>query len=51
MANQKNLLDKELPSIDKFYSGLKLQNISKEEYDKTIDIYKKLKCKNKKKII
>ena len=41
-----NLLDKELPSIDKFYSSLKLQNISKEEYDKTIDIYKKLKCKN-----
>ena len=25
---------------------LKLKNISKEEYDKTIDIYKKLKCKN-----
>ena len=43
---KENLLDKELPSIDKFYSSLKLQNISKEEYDKTIDIYKKLKCKN-----
>ena len=42
----KKLLDKELPSIDKFYSSLKLQNISKEEYDKTIDIYKKLGCKN-----
>ena len=41
-----NLLDKELPSIDKFYSSLKLQNITKEEYDKTIDIYKKFKCKN-----
>ena len=41
-----NLLDKELPSVDKFYSSLKLQKISKEEYDKTIDIYKKLKCKN-----
>ena len=41
-----NLLDKELPSIDKFYSSLKLQNISQKEYDKTIDIYKKLKCKN-----
>ena len=40
------MLNKELPSIDKFYSSLKLQNISKEEYDKTIDIYKKLKCKN-----
>ena len=43
---KENLLDKELPSIDKFYSSLKLQNIIKEEYDKTIDIYKKLKCKN-----
>ena len=41
-----NLLDKELPSIDKFYSILKLQNISKDEYDKTIEIYKKLKCGN-----
>ena len=45
MTNQ-NLLDKQLPSIDKFYSILKLQNISKKEYDKTIDIYKKLKCEN-----
>ena len=43
---KENIFDKELPSIDKFYSSLKLQNISKEEYDKTLDIYKKLKCKN-----
>ena len=43
---KENIFDKELPLIDKFYSSLKLQNISKEEYDKTIDIYKKLKCKN-----
>ena len=35
-----------MPSIDNFYSSLKLQNITKEEYDKTIDIYKKLGCKN-----
>ena len=41
-----NIYDKDLPSIDKFYSSLKLQNISKEEYDKTIEIYKNLKCKN-----
>ena len=41
-----NIFDKELPPIDKFYSSLKLQNISQKEYDKTIDIYKKLKCKN-----
>ena len=45
-VTEENLLDKQLPSIDKFYSSLKLQNISKEEYDKTLDIYKKLKCKN-----
>ena len=41
-----NLLDKELPSIGKFYSSLKLKNIAKEEYDKTLEIYKKLGCKN-----
>ena len=35
-----------MPSIDKFYSSLKLRNIEKEEYNKTLDIYKKLKCKN-----
>ena len=45
LTNQ-NLLDKEFLSIDKFYSSLKLQNITKEEYDKTLDIYKKLKCEN-----
>ena len=41
-----NIYDKELPPIDKFYSSLKLQNISQEEYNKTLEIYKKLKCKN-----
>ena len=41
-----NIFDKELPPIDKFYSSLKLQNISQKEHDKTIDIYKKLKCRN-----
>ena len=45
-VNEYNIFDKELSSIDKFNSSLKLQNISKEEYDKTIDIYKKLGCKN-----
>ena len=44
--NEGNIFDKELPLIDKFYSNLKLQNISQKEYDKTIDIYKKLGCKN-----
>ena len=44
--NKNNIYDKQLPSIDKFYSSLKLQNMSQKEYDKTIDIYEKLKCKN-----
>ena len=43
---KENLLDKELPSINKFYSSLKLQNISQKEYDNTIEIFNKLKCKN-----
>ena len=43
---KENIHDKDLPSIDKFYSSLKLQNISQKEYDKTLEIYKKLKCKN-----
>ena len=41
-----NVFDKELPSIDKFYSSLKLKNISEEDYKKTLEIYKKLECKN-----
>ena len=43
---EENLYDKRLPAIDKFYSSLKLQNISKKDYDKTIEIFNKLKCKN-----
>ena len=43
---KENIYDKELPPIDKFYSSLKLRNIEKEEYNKTLDIYKKLKCEN-----
>ena len=43
---KENIYDKELPSIHKFHSSLKLQNISQKEYDKTLEIYKKLKCKN-----
>ena len=43
---KENIYDKELPSIDKFYSSLKLENISEKEYKKTLEIYKKLKCKN-----
>ena len=43
---KENIYDKKLPSIDKFYSSLKLQNISKKEYDKTIEIFNGLKCEN-----
>ena len=44
--NEKNIYNKELPSIEKFYSSLKLDGITKEDYDKTLEIYKKLNCKN-----
>ena len=44
--NKDDIFDEELPSIDKFYSSLKLQNATEEQYDQTIDIYKKLRCKN-----
>ena len=43
---KENIYDKKLPSIDKFYFSLKLQNISQKEYDKTIEIFNKLICKN-----
>ena len=43
---EENIYDKKLPSIDKFYSSLKLQNISQDQYNKTIEIFDKLKCKN-----
>ena len=40
-----NIDDKELPQIEKFYSSLRLQYITQEQYDKTLKIYKELKCK------
>ena len=43
---KENIYNANLPSIENFYSSLKLNNISKEDYNKTIEIYKKLKCKN-----
>ena len=42
---EENIYNKKLPPIEDFYSSLKLHNISKEEYDKTLRIYKELKCK------
>ena len=43
---EENLYDEKLPPIDEFYSSLKLQNITQEEYDKTVEIFNKLKCKD-----
>ena len=43
---KENIYNKELPPIENFNSSLKLDNISEEDYDKTLEIYKRLKCKN-----
>ena len=45
-VTEKNIYNEKMPSIEGFYSSLKLKNISKEEYDETLRIYKELKCKN-----
>ena len=43
---KENIYNEELPPIENFYSSLKLDNISQENYDKTLEIYEKLNCKN-----
>ena len=43
---KENIYDENLPSIENFYSSLELDDISKEDYNKTLEIYKKLNCKN-----
>ena len=43
---KENIYNKELPPIENFYSSLKLDNITKEDYDKTLEIFKKINCKN-----
>ena len=43
---KENIYNENLPSIENFYSSLKLDGISKEDYDKTLEIYRKLNCKN-----
>ena len=43
---KENIYNENLPSIENFYSSLKLDNISEKDYDKTLEIYKKLNCKN-----
>ena len=44
--NENNLDNKDLPGIKDFYSSLKLETISEEEYKQTKEIYNKLKFKN-----
>ena len=43
---KENIYNKELPPIENFYSSLKLNNISEKDYNKTLEIYKKLNCNN-----
>ena len=43
---KENIYNENLPSIENFYSSIKLDGISKEDYDKTLEIYKNLNCKN-----
>ena len=43
---KENIYNENLPSIENFYSSLKLDGISTEDYNKTLEIYKKLNCKN-----
>ena len=44
--NENNLNNKDLPGIKDFYSSLKLETISEEEYNQTKEIYNKLEFKN-----
>ena len=43
---KENIYNENLSSIKNFYSSLKLDDISEKDYDKTLEIYKKLNCKN-----
>ena len=43
---RENIYNESLPPIENFYSSLKLNSISEEDYDKTLEIYKKLNCTN-----
>ena len=43
---EENIYNENLPSIENFYSSLKLDGISQEDYDKTLEIYEKLNCRN-----
>ena len=43
---KENIYNENLPSIENFYNSLKLDGISKGDYNKTLEIYKKLNCNN-----
>ena len=43
---KESIYNENLPSIENFYSSLKLDGISKEDYNKTLEIDKKLNCNN-----
>ena len=43
---KENIYNENLPSIENFYSSLKLDNISEKDYNITLEICKKLNCKN-----
>ena len=43
---KENIYNENLPSIENFYSSLKLDNISEKDYNKTLEIYEKLNYKN-----
>ena len=46
LITKENINNENLPAIEKFYSSLRSDNITKEDYDKTLEIYKKSNCKN-----
>ena len=43
---EKNLYNERLPGIEKFYSKIRLDTITKEEYDQTLELYDRLTCKD-----
>ena len=43
---KENIYNENLPPIENFYSSLKLDNVSEEDYDKSLEIYKNLNCNN-----
>ena len=44
--SKENIFNEKLPSIYDFYSKIKLESITEEDYLQTLEIFEKLKCKN-----